>query len=491
MTVVPAHVEQTPTLAAALAALDAGDRVRAEEMAKEAVLAAAKVHGKSSVEYVGALADLGTLRAAASHSRFALAAYREACAVELPDTRSAGELRCSCLKILGELLTDAKAYEEAEVALTESVELRRAVYGETHAAVGFGLESLAALYLANGQLRRAQTVIDEAVANLQHNWDIQIASALALRAEIRERLLPGGPLFEDYQDLPHNLLVDMAAAALRRVGRGEPAAVLRMLLEVRALISARDGFQHEGLALTRAIATAAKQAGNHRVRIAALSELRDKYDSVADTAAALEMTLRLAGAQCRARKRKTADANYQDAIARAKDIGDAAVSRARRNYGLFLKEGGRINAAKREMRAAIEAALQVGDAELIAHARCALGILLQHEGELEEAGTLLDQAIEHLYPADPSALAAHSHRSAVRAGSSCGCGDQQAAMVDLLTALVRERLPPGLLESVSLDPGGDIRIEVARPMTDAEAERAAQVVDEVWREISIRAAEAD
>ena len=121
---------------------------------------------------------------------------------------------------------------------------RQAFYGRDHAGYAFGLEPLADVLLQRGNVRQAREVVEEAVRNLWHNGHDQVASAMALRAEIVHAAGAGEPLFAGVDQLPEDSVDRVASAVLRRHGLADPAAHRAVLTGLAATLQAplrRDG----------------------------------------------------------------------------------------------------------------------------------------------------------------------------------------------------------------------------------------------------------
>jgi hypothetical protein len=115
---------------------------------------------------------------------------------------------------------------------------------------------------------------------------------------------------------------------------------------------------------------------------------------------------------------------------------------------------------------------------MAARARIALGLNLQHAGELSRARALLEDAIGDLNPAEPEAICARSHLGAIVNGGACGCGDLSIAFADALRELVEREVGSGLIADLRC-PNGDgsqLEIRLARQPAEGEVERLNRVV---------------
>src|SRR5262249_5281571 len=147
-------------------------------------------------------------------------------------------------------------------------------------------------------------------------------------------------------------------------------------------------------------------------------------------------------------------------------------SKTLRNAGLYLAKHDR-DAGLARLRAAVDVA--DAPAEERARSCAALGIQLQHAGELTEARELLASATSALDPAHPDAICAKSHLRAIEEKGSCGCGDTLEEVHAQVERIVRERLPEGLLDRIEFQEG-NVGIHVTRVLTDDEARLVADTV---------------
>jgi len=115
---------------------------------------------------------------------------------------------------------------------------------------------------------------------------------------------------------------------------------------------------------------------------------------------------------------------------------------------------------------------------MAARARIALALQWQHDGQLERARPLLEQAIEALDLEDADALCARSHLDAIVEGGSCGCGEMGGAIGDVLLEMIEREMGAGLVAEVQCrDPETwDLAIHLAREPKPGEAERLDRVV---------------
>jgi hypothetical protein len=456
------------TLDAAMERLEQGDPAGAEALLAEAREAAhaqvgeGAAYAQACYEYAAILANTGQLGRA-------LDAMREACAVEGANTRE----RLTHLVELAHLLGRAGELDEAEHALRESLEGRRDLYGKEHPGYAFGLEPLAAVMARQGELDEALALADEAVANFVANRHDRRFGAIALRAEIAKAQDPKAQALTRGGD--EALVARLARAVLDRdavTPRGR-RGVLRELYDlVVEALGADDALALETLSCIANHEHALGPRALAKRRIWALRRLVAAFRRAGHEAQTLDCMLGLALAESDAGDTAAACATYDKARVKAKRLGDrAARARVLRNFGLLLASVEQRQRAAKLLRAALGHARRARDELEIGSAAAALGIFLQHDGDLAEARPLLEEAVAHLETGHPDAVCAKSHLDAIDEHGSCGCGDSERALAATLEELIRRELPAGLLDGVDLDTSGDgvsIQIQLARDPTPAE-----------------------
>jgi len=131
-----------------------------------------------------------------------------------------------------------------------------------------------------------------------------------------------------------------------------------------------------------------------------------------------------------------------------------------------------------------------GDEETEGRALIALGIFLQHGGELEPAASLLDEGLGYLPAGDRDALCGHNHLDAIVNHRSCGCGDMDAAISAALQSLVAAHVPDGLVAAIeyrsNAEPSGDdvLHVELQREPTEAERALLGRALQHARRQLA-------
>lgn len=466
----------------AIALIQNGQTVEAEELVQNAVRAAEREHGADSAAYASALNDLATVLLYLREPDRAVAALRAACAVYVPDDPEAVKDRLTYLMNLGYALQHQGDLDEAEQVLRDGLDGRRLFYGRKHAGYGFGLEPLADLLLRKGKTEEALKLIDETVDNFWGAGHPRVATALALRAVILKTAGADTPPFANVDPLPDDIIAEIADALLNRVDYHNPSRAVRLALDdLLALLERRHPDRPEVLLPTlQHLANLERHLGDAGAREVAIRRVIDICDRIGKADVALNALQGLALALSDAGQAEAAEAVYRDALGRATALrDDAARSQVLRNHGLLLADLKRRPEAEKLLREAVVAALPSGDAEMLARARIALGIFLQHCGHLDEAQAILSAGLEGIDPAHPDALAARSHLGAAKAGQSCGCGDQGQAVADACREFILARVPPGLLADLKVEArDADLHVQVYldREPAGDEAEQLERVV---------------
>ena len=388
-------------------------------------------------------------------------------AVAMKSTSEAHEkARLTGTMNLGEILVRIGELEEADTVLRAGLDARRTFYGEDHAGYAYGLESLAKVEAARGDLRAAVEHINEAVRIFWDDGNERIASCFATRAPIVKAA--GGQAFNQLAGLPEELFDKMVSDVLQ-ADDVEPRLLLSVLDELSHLAATRKGAAAWLPKIHAVISNVARDAGNHLARTKALSWLRDHMDRSGEEA--LGVVLALALAEDEGGHTSIAESHYQDAQRRAARAPAAAKARVARNYGLFLSQHDRKDEARKLLDQALTEARTANDPDEVGQAAIAAGILLQHLSD-PSAEPLLEEALRVLPPDHPDALCARSHLIALRTGAGCGCGDMSEALSDAVLEMVRAAVPEDLLADLEItlrdNQPPNVSVRLARQPTDEE-----------------------
>lgn len=441
-------------------------------------------YGQASPQWASAQCDLGNVLLNADQVARAVDCFRSAASVRGTDHETRKDQLTYRLN-LGLALQLAGRVDEAEAELRQGLAERLAFYGREHAGYAFGLEPLARLLLARGDARQARVVADEAVANLSRNRHPKVADLLALRAAISLAAGDGEPPFPDLGQLPDDLVRRVVETALQRAGRDR--ATERLVTALAAAAEARLGPDDQAvLDALSVLANLRAQVGEHAGRVEAIERVLAAYDRQGRDEDAVMASLGLALAQDKSGDAAAGLRTYAAAYARADRLDRPELrSQVLRNWGVALKDAGDGPAAEQRLTEAVAQARRGADAELLGRAGVALGILLQHEERLDEAGLVLREALETLPGTHPDALVGRTHLLAVADGRSCGCDAMPEVMAEAFREFVVARLPQDLLDRFNVrieDNDFKIDVHLRREPTQDELARLNGVVQSALAE---------
>ncbi|HZT78609.1 MAG TPA: tetratricopeptide repeat protein [Gemmataceae bacterium] len=444
--------ETSPAFQQAVAALQRGDTVAAEEIITTAAHEARAKYGPGSPEDAVAQNELGNILINVGQLPRAIAAYREATSGPWPEDKQAQRDQLTFLMNLGMALQWHNQLEEAEEALRRGLKGREDFYGKQHAGYAFGLEPLAEVLLRRGKLDEAVQLAEEALRNFWNNGHERVVTALVLRAEAWKAAKKEGNPLAPAAQLPDHLLQQLADHVYSRVGRTDVRLSWAVLNDLVPLLEARFGEAHEvTLGALSVLANVGRGAGEPEARLATIRRFIQACDRWGRPEKALQGVQGLALALSEAKQHEAAGAAYRDALQRADRLGDAAQkSQVRRNFGLFLAEQERRGEAEPKLREAVAEAERARDKEMLGRAEIALGIFLQHGGKLDEARDFTARGVSRLAPSHPDAVSGRSHLKAIESGDSCGCGNTGEAMAEALREFVLSRVPEGLLDRLEV-----------------------------------------
>src|SRR5262245_16686747 len=343
----------------ALAAFQAGDGLRAEELVHATVEQAAAQEGRSSHLYAQALFNEATVLCGVGDLARAAAACRAAADVPAA-SKPAQKDRLTYLMNLGEILTRGEKLAEAEQVLREGLAEREKFYGVEHSGYGFGLAPLAENLLAQGRGEEALPLARQAVEVNWANGNEQVASDLALWAHVVKAVRgPDSPALDLWENLPPHMQQQVCDHCLDRATRSDPHAAQAVLLELRKRLQGTPDV--DVLPLTNVntqLANIARLSGDHEVRIEAcrmaikLCGGMDDPKHVVNAWEGLGMALDDAGQSSEAEKA------YRSALEKAQASRQRRlVSNVLRNYAVWLDENGRKeDAAKTHLQAVAEGA---------------------------------------------------------------------------------------------------------------------------------------
>lgn len=453
-----------------------GDPQGALEAAAAKLETVAKSAGTASPRYAAQLFEHANVFIVLGMLPRAIQALREAGDLRGPAPEDEKN-RLTYLMNLSETLAAHGELEEAASVAARALQDRERFYGKEHPGYAYGLENVADLAIARGHYADALTPAREALAIYDRFGHPRIPSAWALL------FLAAAGAKLTWQQLS---IDDSTAKEVlgKFTARATPvaAAVQRQAVELVAPF-ARDAEVVERAWL--AVQERAQTEGDHRTRIAALERIVALADERNDLPLAIDAGLGLGMCHEAVGDLPLATECYERVVVRARRHGAAeTLVKALRNAGLFFVE-----------RDSQRGLVLLREAVSVPHAppgelaltRLALGIQLQHRGELGEAQALLAAGLAAMEPTHPDAICARSHLRAIEQQGSCGCGQPADEVHAQVERIVRDRLPPGLLEALEFGEGG-VSIRVTRSLTESEARLVADTVELAMTELRKRLA---
>ncbi|MFB4283104.1 tetratricopeptide repeat protein [Nonomuraea sp. MTCD27] len=475
----------------AFALLREGRLVDAEQVMVRELQDITQKYGSGSPEWASVQCDLGNVLLNSDQPARAVECYRAACSGPVPRDPEAHKDRLTYRMNLGMVLATTGRLDEAEAELRANVRERLAFYGREHAGYAFGLEPLAEVLLRRGDLRAARETVEETIQNFWRNGHERIATALALRARIVTAAGGGEPAFVALEQLPDEVVEEVALAVLNRVGERPETdgAVLSLLAEA---MEARLGPDHQATLNALSQLANSDRSGDGAGRVVAIRKVLASYHRQGRAEEALMAELGLAMAQSDTGDLEGALRTYAEALDRAQGLGRAdLVAQVLRNWGLALSEAEQPAEGERRLREALSAAEYSGNQELLGRVRIALGLFLQHQERLAEARHIVEAGLGTLDVAHPDALVGRSHLGAIMEGRSCGCGDLPGVVAEAFREFVHSRLPQDLLADlgVSLKDGDfAVSVELRREPTQDELDQLNRVIQTATAEFRRRVA---
>ncbi|HEY1379414.1 MAG TPA: tetratricopeptide repeat protein [Gemmataceae bacterium] len=480
-----AKSDLSPALEQALTLITAGDEKKAEETVIQAVRDAEAAHGAGSPQLARAYNDLGSVLMQLSRYEAAVEAFKGACDGPAPAEEPARSDRLFYRTNLGLALQFAGKFDEAEAVLRENLDARKEVYGPEHVGHAFGQESLADLLLRQKRAGDALELLNPAVTMFVKHRHPRVAHAIALRAEALRANDRAESPFAHLDQLPDEVIVEVAQVSLGRVNLIDPTLSRLVLTDLDDLLTKRFGENHPLILrlLTAQADLEAGQgkAGDARLREKAVRRAVTVCDRLGQPRDAVQAVLALAQTQVDGGKPEVALATYADAVKRAEGLGDAALlAQVRRGWGRLLADLKRNEGAERQLRQAVADADRAGDRTLAGRMRVALGMFLQHAGRADDAKAALEEGAGRLGPAHPDAVAARTHLGAIADGGPCGCGNSGEALAVALREYVRGRLPADLLKELAVTYAGDdfdVKVRLSRQPTGDEQQQLYDVIN--------------
>lgn len=466
--------EMSPTLEAAFEQYQKGDKLGAENTLRQAVSSVKAEFGADSAECANAWYELGSLLSLMDRKADAAKALRQACKINIPDDTHATRDRLTYLMQLGELYDSAGELDEAEKVLRLGLKLRKDFYGEDHPGFAFGMEPLASVMMNRGDLDQALQLVEATIDNFWKNGHPRVATAFPLRALILHRRGSVESAFDGLDELPDEILSDMAMQALNSVLKPDNATESQAVLtELLFLVKRRLGADHQATVdVQTVLANLGRETGSGEGRIELIEKVIATHEAQGNIANAVQAMLSLALAQSDTGNPNGALKTYKRALKQVEQLGDDALkSQTLRNLGLLYSEQDRKPEAEQAMRMAAAAGKKSGDKVMFGRSLVALGIFLQHDDRLDDARKFLSNALKLLDPSHPDGICARSHLTAIDSNESCGCGDMSGAICQAFRQYLLEQAPDGLVDDIQVEMGDkDFRVDVkvSRELSEEE-----------------------
>lgn len=485
---------QSEAFREAMAAIEQGDPVAAVETMRAAAERAAELAGEGAADHLALLIETATVHAALREPNHATEVLRRAAAIEPdPADPQATRERLTCLMNLGSFLQILERHDEAENVLLQGVHERRAFYGEDHPGFGFGLEPLAELYLALRRHEDALQVADAAVDNFSRVEHPRVVTALALRAEIVAAAgIDAEPLHEIVRELPDELLEELVGHVASRLDVQAAPRHERVMEALLPLVDERLGRAHPAAVhLRTTLANVHRFTNRHEDRVRLVEELLRVAHEQNDGPMTVQTLMGLSLACEEAGYRHESIQALEAAVRLAREIDEPRwIALATRNLAVAYNDANRPAEAERVCREALAAAERAADRELLGRVHAALGVLLQHLGRADEAHPHLRAAAAQLPHAHPDRAVALAHAEAAARGQRCACGDERKIALESLRAEILRRVPPGLLDDVTIaiGPDGqpDIETHPARDLSPDETRDLDRILHHAFHDFQRR-----
>ncbi|MFO0940002.1 MAG: tetratricopeptide repeat protein [Pirellulales bacterium] len=475
--------ELSPALNKAYQLFQAGDKMAAEELLVHAVRNAESDQGPGSIAFARANYEYASMLVLLGRRQQAADAFEVAISVNIPDDHQATRDRLTYMMQLGELYTQLAQFEAAEKVLRKGLTLRAGFYGENHPGYAFGLEPLAELLWRQGRLDEANQMVEQTIDNFWMNGHPRVATAFPLRAIILKQQKKSDHSFSGVAELSNEIFREMIDRAVGLASEADPVVAQTMLDELLSTAEAKLGSNDEKvIELRTALVNVARGIGPSEGQVETAEKVVESHLARNDKPSAIVAMLGLAILHDNLGDVKACEKTYKRAYALAKEINDLSLqSQCLRNYGLFCSERDRKEDAEKLLRLAAQTGKQSSDKIMHGRSLAALGIFLQHNERLPEAEKYLTRAIELLPASEPDSLCSRSHLQAIQQNRSCGCGSMDHAICEAMRVHLLEVIPQGFVNNVDVslgEDGLDLHLDVARELSDDEAETLNRVVQQ-------------
>ncbi|CAN5900904.1 hypothetical protein BH11MYX4_BH11MYX4_58080 [soil metagenome] len=459
------------TLEAMIEMLAAGRQGDALAVAERQVAGARERSGATSGAYGAALFDLAHVLLGCELYPRAVGVLREASSVR-GSTREDEGRRLTYLMNLGDVLGKSEELEDALAVHEESLAGREVFYGTEHPGYAYGLHSWAEIAIALGRYEEAEQKLLAAMHIYEASGHERYTHALAM-------------LLVAAEGAGHGIEVTMNAEAAAKVADQlrKHSSPIEPRLELAALLTVAPQVDDDELMMQAfaALQGRAARAGDHAVAIEALEQLRVLAERGGDVLVALDAELGIGLANDKLGDHDEAARWYTTVEEHARTTARSepeTLAKVLRNAGLYFAGREDHRARGRELLEEA-AAIADGGAER-ARAAIALGINLQHSGELAKAKTWLADGLSTLESAHPDAICGRSHLKAASEHGDCGCGNSRDEVHAEIERLIRAHLAPDvhdLIASISFGDNYAVNLEVLRDLEEGEQRQLADAVE--------------
>ena len=340
-------------------------------------------------------------------------------------------------------------------------------------------EPLAQIMLAEGESGPACDLLEAAASVLVETEGDRLPRALALLVEARAA--DGREPFESMPNLNSTGADHLFQHLALRVEESDPIALYQVYLAGVHWLEKHHPLSSTLAAALGALAKLAEEIGNIGEQIKAIDRAMEIYRERRENGYAIQALQGRALALAEAGEFQEAEADYRAAHDQATMAGSLPLmSQVGRNLARFLADRGHLVEAESYFRQSLEQAKQAAHPELTGKALVALGIFHTHLGQTKKATDCFEEAIPLLPQNDPHVRAINDHIDSINSGIVCACIDPIQIAARSLRRDVRRSLPPGCARSVEVIVDGDgfeVRLDLARTLTDSEQTALQQVLD--------------
>ncbi len=446
--------------------------------------------GRSSLEYEVASGELGTYLWAVGNEDAAIEILSEICSAPMPTDGDRMRNKLTQMMNLGELLIAVGEFDRAEEILQKGLDGRFQFSGAEHPGFAYGLEPLAAVWLYQGKFEEALTAIDRTIEIFANSGHERIIGAIVLQSEI---LITAGVetyLFKNLEEWGLDSIEDLTSSLFARIKNFTPPKISRkLLLNLAQLLEIKLGKDGDSLLITHSKIAEIEQHlgkdGDQQLRQSSIQRILESYQRQDNLEGSISTLMGLAYAQAENDEIEVALKSYSRALALAEGSQNPELSvQVMRNYGIFLKEIGQKSAARDMLSHSISVAQQHNLIEATARGQIALGIFVQHEGEIELARQLLELGTVKLDPSDRDRVCGVNHLRAIEKGIAC-CSE---AMPDTILESCREfilsKIPSEIVEDLQIsdDDGLTVNLSFYNHIEDEKKEEIVLQINYAFRE---------